>query len=511
MQSNDLVGIPAEARERGKAEAEKSLDLWSFQKALAREESGDALEDVVENSHHLYATYAAVMDTMLDSEVFGETHDASVKRALNYFALNIGVSESMIALDGKVFDSNDANSSIQLGRCGFGDKPPQEYMISAHVLIQNHRDYVVRSSPIRSSHRSFLGSLRKVVEKEAQHPRLALHMRKLQQMSLAIEDRVYRGMALSRIQTSVPKASQHKRIRLVGNEQEMTKAAGMLRTVGCYNTTERKNILLEGSKPLGIFLWGQPGTGKSAAINNLIAEFQEICGYKELPSNVVKLDFSFKGSYHSQDAHNLAAKLRQVQDPGKIGLCIADDVDMVFQSRTAKDANHIETQSVGILLDTLQGIGNNYLGNCIYVFATNKKDAVDPALFERCTYSMEVKGPQNARHYSLIIAQGLEPIRRHVDITREEMIALGTMCEEYGLSGRDTNAICQSANVTILDTSRITEELYNLSTAQQASIMSEFYGVVTFDILKGEIEHRHQERTLGLNSLQTYWGKDVGK
>ena len=101
--------------------------------------------------------------------------------------------------------------------------------------------------------------------------------------------------------------------------------------------------------------------------------------------------------------------------------------------------------------------------------------------------------------------------RKHVNITREEMITLGTMCHDYGLSGRDTNAICQSANMTVLDTSKISNELFNMGTAQQAAVVSGLYDVVTFGMLESEIEHRYQERTLGLNSLQTYWGKDVGK
>lgn len=134
------------------------------------------------------------------------------------------------------------------------------------------------------------------------------------------------------------------------------------------------------SRPRGLLLYGPPGNGKTmiarAIAKSMGADFVEI-----------NITDTRKGIVGEGEA-KLRAKFAEAESRGN-GIIFIDEIDSISQARTDKSAGH-EVSIVGTLLSLMDGIGSS---NVFVIGATNRPDAVDPALRRTGRFDLEIEIP----------------------------------------------------------------------------------------------------------------------
>lgn len=134
------------------------------------------------------------------------------------------------------------------------------------------------------------------------------------------------------------------------------------------------------SRPRGLLLYGPPGNGKTmiarAIAKSMGADFVEI-----------NITDTRKGVVGQGEA-KLRAKFAEAELRGN-GVIFIDEIDSISQARTDRSAGH-EVSIVGTLLSLMDGLGSS---NVFVIGATNRPDAVDPALRRTGRFDLEIEIP----------------------------------------------------------------------------------------------------------------------
>ena len=134
------------------------------------------------------------------------------------------------------------------------------------------------------------------------------------------------------------------------------------------------------SRPKGLLLYGPPGNGKTmiarAIAKSMGADFVEI--------NITDTRKGIVG----QGEAKLRAKFAEAESRGN-GVIFIDEIDSISQARTDNSAGH-EVSIVGTLLSLMDGLGSS---NVFVIGATNRPDAVDPALRRTGRFDLEIEIP----------------------------------------------------------------------------------------------------------------------
>ncbi|MFB6101242.1 MAG: AAA family ATPase [Haloplanus sp.] len=181
--------------------------------------------------------------------------------------------------------------------------------------------------------------------------------------------------------------------------------------------------------PSGVLLYGPPGTGKTLLARAVAAEsavnFVRVQGPELLDRYVGESEKAVREVFD---------RARQTAP----AIVFFDEIDAVATERDAA-GNEVTERVVSQLLTELDGVADN--PNLIVLAATNRKDALDPALLRagRLESHVEVPAPD-------------EPARRAIlDVhTRDKPLAAGVDLDEIarrttGYSGADLAAVCREA------------------------------------------------------------------
>jgi transitional endoplasmic reticulum ATPase len=203
--------------------------------------------------------------------------------------------------------------------------------------------------------------------------------------------------------------------------------------------------------PKGVLLYGAPGSGKTllakAVANESDAHFISISG-PELVSKFVG---------ESEEKLRMIFKEANEKAPTIIFM---DEIDAIAPKR--EDAtNEVERRMVSQLLTLLDGMATR--GQVIVLAATNRPDAIDPALRRpgRFDREIEIRIPdRNARKEILQIHTRNMPLAKDVDI--DELAAI-----THGYTGADLNSLAKEAAMVslrdvwpqIIDKKKIPEEM----------------------------------------------------
>ncbi len=181
--------------------------------------------------------------------------------------------------------------------------------------------------------------------------------------------------------------------------------------------------------PKGIFLYGPPGCGKTlvakAVANESDANFFVISG----PEIMSK----FYGESE--------ARLREIfQKAGEMApsIIFIDELDAIAPKRE-EVTGEVEHRVVAQLLSLMDGMGAR--GNIIVIGATNRPNAIDPALRRpgRFDREIEIGVPDKiGRHEILQIHTRAMPLTSDVNLIR-----LSDIC--HGYTGADISALCREA------------------------------------------------------------------
>jgi transitional endoplasmic reticulum ATPase len=203
--------------------------------------------------------------------------------------------------------------------------------------------------------------------------------------------------------------------------------------------------------PKGVLLFGSPGTGKTllakAVANESDAHFVSISG-PELVSKFV-----------GESEEKLRGIFREANEKAP-SIIFMDEIDAIAPKRE-EATNEVERRMVSQLLTLMDGMAAR--GQVIVLAATNRPDAVDPALRRPGRFDREIEigiPDTQSRNEILQIHTRNMPLSKDVDL--DELAAI-----THGYTGADLSALVKEAAMVslrniwpeIIDKKKVPEEL----------------------------------------------------
>src|SRR5881296_3077355 len=186
--------------------------------------------------------------------------------------------------------------------------------------------------------------------------------------------------------------------------------------------------------PKGIFLYGPPGCGKTlvakAVANESDANFYVISG----PEIMSK--------FYGESEARLREIFQKAQETAP-SIIFIDELDAIAPKRE-EVTGEVEHRVVAQLLSLMDGMGAR--GNIIVIGATNRPNAIDPALRRpgRFDREIEIGVPDKIGRYEILqIHTRTMPLASDVDLHR-----LADIC--HGYTGADISSLCREAAMKAL-------------------------------------------------------------
>lgn len=186
--------------------------------------------------------------------------------------------------------------------------------------------------------------------------------------------------------------------------------------------------------PRGIFLFGPPGCGKTllakAVANESDANFYVISGPEIMSKFYGESEARLREIF--QKAHESAPSI-----------IFIDEMDAIAPKRE-EVTGEVERRVVAQLLSLMDGMGSR--GNIIVIGATNRPNAIDPALRRPGRFDREIEigvPDRQARYEILQIHTRNMPLAKDVDLQKLANLS-------HGYTGADQSALCREAAMKTL-------------------------------------------------------------
>ncbi len=186
--------------------------------------------------------------------------------------------------------------------------------------------------------------------------------------------------------------------------------------------------------PKGVLLYGPPGTGKTllakAVANEAGATFKSISGPE------------FVSKWYGQSEANLRKIFKDAERDAP-SIIFIDEIDAVAPKRE-EVRGEVEKRIVSQLLTLMDGLKSR--GRVIVIAATNRPNALDPALRRGGRFDREIEigvPDQKGRKEVLQIHTRNMPLTKSVDLNWLSSVT-------YGFVGADLEALCKEAAMSAL-------------------------------------------------------------
>ena len=186
--------------------------------------------------------------------------------------------------------------------------------------------------------------------------------------------------------------------------------------------------------PSGVLLQGPPGTGKTllakAVANEADANFLSIDG----PEIMSK--------YYGESEKQLREKFEEARE-GEPSIIFIDEIDAIAPKR-GDAGGEVERRVVATLLSEMDGLESRE--NVIVIAATNRAEAIDPALRRGGRFDREIEiGVPNSKGRKEILQIHTRNMPLEDDVDLDEMADL-----THGYVGADLEALCKEAAMSTL-------------------------------------------------------------
>ena len=491
-------------------ERSKTFGLEARLKSMGKEKDDPKDKAAVARAvTKFFGIYYAVMDTMIQNDMFGSTSiPIEGNELLNLYAMYIGAVKSREDLDEKRMTGS--NFDLDLRAMSLDTRNPANYDSALDEVIKD----IAKETAVPESARQKkvrMNSVLKKIEMDignyiaTRGGKFDSFMRALEEVNLKVNGTVFTGFnqrktnylpVAREISSDVP--------TIFGNDEAIKVIDRFVNIVSLFNPRTQKNMYFHGWKrvrPLSFFMAGKPGVGKSLLISYAEAKLQRIASLKGMEYNPQIIDNTFKDMWHGKDIQNLEALFKSVQDTTKLASLSIDDGESVFGRRDNQDSK-IERGNIQHLLGFLNGLKTDYKGNFIHLFATNLPDQIDPALMSRYQRKAVLTGPHTSEHYSLLFKTAMGEDYGSVQINDSGLTKFGNMCEKYEFSGREVDNIVTRLKDQVKNPDAITEEMALMEDDTQ--ILAALQGIsrtIRPKDLRAEIEY---ERDALVDMQETY-------
>ncbi len=186
--------------------------------------------------------------------------------------------------------------------------------------------------------------------------------------------------------------------------------------------------------PSGVLLQGPPGTGKTllakAVANEADADFLSIDG----PEIMSK--------YYGESEKQLREKFEEARE-GEPSIIFIDEIDAIAPKR-GDAGGEVERRVVATLLSEMDGLESRE--NVIVIAATNRPEAIDPALRRGGRFDREIEiGVPNSKGRKEILQIHTRNMPLEEDVDLDELADL-----THGYVGADLEALCKEAAMSVL-------------------------------------------------------------
>lgn len=188
------------------------------------------------------------------------------------------------------------------------------------------------------------------------------------------------------------------------------------------------------SPPRGILLHGPPGTGKTMLLRCVAHE----CDAHVLTVNGPLIVSKYLGETE-QVLRDMFAEATKYQP----SILFMDEIDSLAPKRGGDDAMESDSRLVATLLTMMDGMGES--GRVVVVGATNRPNAIDPALRRPGRFDQEVEvGIPDAEARREILTKQLARMNSSKCALSEEDIQI-VASKTHGYVGADLSALCREA------------------------------------------------------------------
>lgn len=188
---------------------------------------------------------------------------------------------------------------------------------------------------------------------------------------------------------------------IVGNARLKRVLKRLVTFLIAYDFKEEKNPFFEfgGGFSTVVFLFGEPGTGKTMFYRALATLLRMYAEKHKIPYQILDFPKDIVDSYQGASAKKAKEWFKNFNDTTKITLGGMDDCENMLVSRGGRDSSEGTNGVISVVLTETEGLQNKNKGRAILLGLTNKIGIIDPAVISRMGTTEEVKGPQGAEDF----------------------------------------------------------------------------------------------------------------
>lgn len=188
------------------------------------------------------------------------------------------------------------------------------------------------------------------------------------------------------------------------------------------------------SPPRGILLHGPPGTGKTMLLR---------CVAHEADAHVLMVNGPLIVSKYLGETENALRDLFAEASKFQPAIIFMDEIDSLAPKRGLEDAGETESRVVATLLTMMDGMSGS--GRVVVVGATNRPNAIDPALRRpgRFDQEVEVGIPDADERFAILLKQIANMNPEKCNVSGDEIRAVAA--KTHGYVGADLSALCREA------------------------------------------------------------------